>query len=130
PATERYNRTPRGFAYNTPSPLKVPGLTLMGGLLYVGVNGQPRGLYNSDWNQWAPRIGLAYSINTKTVVRAGYSLTFIPLVGAVYATGYSNATSMVTTQHGITPKDVLRNPYPIGQLPAIGNPPRPATLED
>ena len=128
PVTERYNRTTRGFAYTTPSPLQVPGLNLMGGLLYAGVNGQPRGLYNSDWNQWAPRLGLAYSMNTRTVIRAGYSLTFIPLVGAVYATGYSNTTSMVSTQDGITPKDLLRNPFPNGQLPAIGNSQGLATL--
>jgi hypothetical protein len=28
---------------------------------------------------------------------------------------------MVTTQDGITPKDLLRNPFPTGLLPAIGN---------
>ncbi|HTM51082.1 MAG TPA: TonB-dependent receptor [Bryobacteraceae bacterium] len=128
PVTERYNRTTRGFAYNTPSPLQVPGLKLTGGLLYAGVNGAPRGLYESDWRQFAPRIGVAYSLNSKTVLRTGYSLTYIPLVGAVYATGYSNTTSMVTTQDGITPKDLLRNPFPNGQLPPIGNSQGLATL--
>jgi hypothetical protein len=54
-------------------------------------------------------------------MRAGYSLMYIPQVGAVYATGYSNTTPMITTQDGITPKDLLRNPFPNGQLPAIGN---------
>ncbi|MEO7143653.1 MAG: TonB-dependent receptor [Bryobacteraceae bacterium] len=121
PVTERYNRTTRGFAYNTASPLQVPGLNLTGGLLYAGVNGQPRGIYNPDWKDWSPRIGLAYSLTPKTVARAGYSLNYIPLVGAVYATGYSNTTSMVTTQDGITPKDLLHDPFPNGQLPAIGN---------
>ena len=121
PVTERYNRTTRGFAYNTASPLQVPGLNLTGGLLYAGVNGQPRGLYNPDWNNFGPRIGLAYTLTPKTVLRAGYSLTYIALVGMVYATGYSNTTSMVTTQDGITPKDLLRNPFPTGLLPAIGN---------
>ena len=33
PVTERYDRTTRGFAYNTPSPLQVSGLKLNGGLL-------------------------------------------------------------------------------------------------
>src|ERR1041385_1698265 len=42
-------------------------------------------------------------------------------VGAVYPAGYSNITSMVTTQDGINPKDLLSNPFPTGQLPAIGN---------
>jgi hypothetical protein len=128
PVTERYNRTTRGFAYNVASPLQVPGLNLTGGLLYAGMNGQPRGLYDSDWNNLGPRVGLAYSFSPKTVLRAGYSLTYIALVGMVYATGYSNTTSMVTTQDGITPKDLLRNPFPNGQLPAIGNSQGLATL--
>jgi hypothetical protein len=128
PATERYNRTTVGFAYNTPSPLKVPGLNLNGGLLYAGVNGQPRGIYNPDRNNIGPRIGVAYSLNSKTVLRAGYALSYIALVGSVYPTGYSNTTSMVTTQDGITPKDLLRNPFPNGLLPAIGNSQGLATL--
>lgn len=128
PTTERYDRTTRGFAYTTPSPLKVPGLNLAGGLLYAGVNGLPRGLYDPDKKDFGPRIGLAYSLNSKTVIRTGYSLTFIPQVGNVYATGYSNTTAMVTTQDGITPKDLLRNPFPNGQLPPIGNSQGLATL--
>ena len=64
----------------------------------------------------------------KTVVRAGYSLNYVPLVGAVYPTAYSNTTSMVPTQDGITPKDLLRNPFPNGQLPPIGNSQGLATL--
>jgi hypothetical protein len=42
--------------------------------------------------------------------------------------GYANTTSMVTTQDGINPKDLLRNPFPDGQLPAIGNSQGQATL--
>ncbi|MCZ2147407.1 MAG: TonB-dependent receptor [Bryobacterales bacterium] len=121
PTTERYNRTTRGFAYGTPNPLKVPGMNLAGGLLYAGVNGLPRGVFDPDKADFGPRIGLAYNFTPKTVIRTGYALTYIPQVGTVYATGYSNTTPMVTTQDGITPKDVLRNPFPIGQLPAIGN---------
>ncbi|MDQ6663386.1 MAG: TonB-dependent receptor [Acidobacteriota bacterium] len=128
PATERYNRTTRGFAYNVPSPLQVPGLNLKGGLLYAGVDGRPRGIYKSDWNNFGPRVGLAYSLNSKTVLRAGYSLSYIALVGMVYPTAYSNTTSMTTTQDGITPKDLLRNPFPNGFLPAIGNSQGLATL--
>jgi hypothetical protein len=128
PVTERYNRTTRGFAYGTPSPLQVSGLKLTGGLLYAGVNGLPRGVYDPDWRNWGPRIGLAYSVNSQTVIRAGYGLSYIPRVGTVYPTAYSNTTSMVTTQDGITPKDLLSNPFPTGQLPPIGNSQGLATL--
>ena len=61
----------------------MPGLNLNGGLLYAGVNGLPRGIYNPDRNNFAPRIGVAYSLNNKTIV-AGYALTYIALVGVVY----------------------------------------------
>jgi hypothetical protein len=128
PVTERYNRTVRGFAYGTPSPLQVPGLKLTGGLLYAGVNGLPRGIYDPDRRNWGPRIGLAYSASSKTVLRAGYGLSFIPRVGQAYPIGYSNTTSMVTTQDGINPKDLLSNPFPTGQLPPIGNSQGLATL--
>ena len=43
-------------------------------------------------------------------------------------TGYSNTTSMVTTQDGVNPKDLLKNPFPTGQLPVIGNSQGLATL--
>jgi len=123
PTTERYDRTTRGFAYNEASPLQIPGMNLRGGLLYAGTNGLSRGIYDPDWKQFAPRIGLAYTLSPKTVLRAGYSLSYIALVGMVYPVGYSNSTPMVTTQDGITPKDLLRNPFPNGQLPPIGNSP-------
>ncbi|MEK7407665.1 MAG: carboxypeptidase-like regulatory domain-containing protein, partial [Acidobacteriota bacterium] len=61
--TERFNRTVRGFDRDAPSPLKAPGLNLRGGLTYAGVNGRPRGLYDSDWNNFGPRIGFAWSLN-------------------------------------------------------------------
>lgn len=128
PATERYNRTTRGFAYHTPSPLEAPGLSLRGGLLYAGVDGNPRGIYNPDRNNFAPRFGFAYSWNAKTVFRGGYALSYIFPVGNVYPVGYSNRTPLVTTQDGITPYRLLRDPFPEGLLPLIGNSRRLLTL--
>jgi len=34
------------------------------------------GLVNTDWNNFAPRIGLAYQIQPKTVLRAGYGVFY------------------------------------------------------
>jgi len=128
PRTERYNRTTRGFAYNTPSPLKVPGMNLRGGLIYAGVDGAARGLYDPDRNNFAPRFGFAYSLNPKTIFRGGYAMSYIPLIGSVYPDGYSNTTTMVTTQDGYTPVDRLRNPFPGGLLPLVGNSQKMLTL--
>jgi hypothetical protein len=32
---------------------------------------------NPSYNNWGPRIGLAYSINSKTVIRAGYGISYV-----------------------------------------------------
>jgi len=122
PRTERYNRTTRGFGYGLPSPLKVPGLSLTGGLLYAGVEGRPRGIYEPDSNNIAPRIGFAFSLNRKTVLRGGYAVSYIPVIGSVFSDGYSNSTPWVaSTDGGLTVINRLSNPFPNGLVPAAGN---------
>jgi hypothetical protein len=121
PRTERYDRTTRGFDTTVASPIQVPGLNLRGGLLFAGQGGQPRGLYNPDRNNFAPRFGFAYSLTDRTVLRGGYALHYIPTVGSVEPTGFSVSTPFVVSQDGITPKDRLSNPFPTGLLTPIGN---------
>jgi hypothetical protein len=38
-----------------------------------------RTLVNPDYKDWAPRIGLAYSVNPKTVFRGGYGISYVHL---------------------------------------------------
>ena len=38
-----------------------------------------RTLVNPDYKDWAPRIGLAYSFNPKTVFRSGYGISYVHL---------------------------------------------------
>jgi hypothetical protein len=55
------------------------------------------------------------------VIRGGYALHYIPVVGSVDPVGYSTTTSVVTSTDGITPRDRLSNPFPTGLVAATGN---------
>jgi hypothetical protein len=36
-----------------------------------------RALVNPTYNNWGPRVGLAYQVNSKTVIRAGYGISYV-----------------------------------------------------
>jgi hypothetical protein len=119
PRTERYDRTTRGF--NRAAAYNLGGIPSQGGLVYANTNGLPRGIYDADTNNLAPRIGIAWSVVQKTVVRAGYALNYVPIVGSVDAVGYSVTTPMVVSDNGIDIRNRLSNPFPSGQLRPPGN---------
>jgi hypothetical protein len=112
PRTERYNQMTRGFAYDTPSPLqsKIPSLRLNGGMLFAGVNGQPRGQTDAMWRNFAPRFGLAYQLHPRVVLRTGYGIYYAGTTtmgrGTAASPGFSIATPMTTSVDGITPYDL------------------------
>src|SRR5262249_4700311 len=98
----------------------MPQLSVTGGLLFAGVNGQGRGLYETPTNNIMPRFGLAYKLNEKTVIRAGYGIFFGFLGqrrGDVIQTGYSITTNLVPTVNG----DGVTFLFPNGQT-ALSNP--------
>ncbi len=120
PRTERYNRM-NFFDLEASSPLasrQTDFPNLKGGVRFVGVDGNPRHQYFKDTNNLAPRLGLAYQLNPKTVVRAGYSHIFGPSNQAAQGTvgpfGFRIEYPWQTTVDGITPFNLLRNPYPDG----------------
>lgn len=121
PRTERYNRM-NFFDLNAPSPLaskQTAFPNLKGGVSFVGVGDNPRHQYFKDLNNLAPRLGLAYQLNEKTVVRAGYAHIFGPSNQAAQGTvgpfGFRIEYPWQTTNdNGLTPFNLLRNPYPNG----------------
>jgi hypothetical protein len=47
-------------------------------LLLAGRGSNSSALVNSRWNDFGPRLGVAYQINRKTVIRAGYGFFYSP----------------------------------------------------
>jgi hypothetical protein len=100
-------------------------------LKFVGVNGNPRSQFDGDWNNIAPRLGLAYQINQKTAIRAGFGQLFGPSTlagqGTVGPYGFRVESTWVTSLDGFTPLNLLSNPFPAGFPPVPGSSIGPAT---
>jgi hypothetical protein len=123
---ERYNRL-SWFDPAVTNPVGAQvGLNLRGGLVFAGVDGQPNRQKNTDWNNYGPRIGFAYSMTSKTAIRGGYAVFFIPMTGddtgrSLGGEGFFAQTSFVSSlDGGITPKDKLSNPFPNGLNAPVG----------
>jgi hypothetical protein len=119
--TDRHN----GISNFDPNlPYSAGGLNLTGGLQFVGVNGIGRGNRDATWSNFAPRVGIAYSIDPKTVFLGGFGLYFLPTTGGFVrlgATGFTSQTSYVASVDGNQPSGTLSNPYPQGIVPLTGS---------
>lgn len=121
--TERFNReAAMDLAVTNPISQQV-GMNVRGGYVFPG-NCQDclgrRALKPLEWKP-NPRLGLAYSLNDKTVIRAGYGMFYgVPNDGAVsteyYYTSaaFTPTTPWLATLDGITPNNLLSNPFPSG----------------
>ncbi len=109
-------------------------MNLNGALAFVNVGGLPRYNSNTDRNNFAPRVGFAWRLNEKTVIRGGGGLFYGSQLGiggepaAFGISGFQTTTTMVSSLDGVTPKDTLSNPYPNGLNSPSGSSLGAATL--
>ena len=134
--TERFNQQNRGFGFDQTSPLaaqitgragvsECPACTsLKGGLLFTGANGQPEEAFDADRNNFQPRVGVAYQVDDKTVLRGGYGLYYFPQAEFGGTTGFTISTPFVATTgggaQGFIPANTLNNPFPTGLIQPTG----------
>ena len=86
-----------------------------GAMVYTSA-AHPR-MYSAPWSNFLPRLGIAYRVNDKTAIRAGYARFAVPWVmihpetGGLGVNGFSQSTSALGPLSG-TPRALLSNPYP------------------
>ncbi|MGI8989376.1 MAG: TonB-dependent receptor domain-containing protein [Bryobacteraceae bacterium] len=128
--TERYDRV-NYFDFNAPSPLAAAtGLPFKGGLRFVTPS--DRGQWDTDPKELAPRVGIAYKLTDKIVLRTGYGIFYLQTAGGgtVSSGGFSTSTAWVgsTGGDGIHPASLLSNPFPQGLSQPVGRSQGLATL--
>ncbi len=82
------------------------------------------GVWNADKNNWQPRVGFAYQINSKSVLRGGLAIYTVPALFdyAIFQPGYAQVTPVVVTNDsGLTYQANLSNPWPGGVIQPAGN---------
>jgi hypothetical protein len=140
PITERFNRSVSQFDETTSNPIEaratanyarnpVPELPLSqfkvkGGVTFAGVGTNPREYWSAQALTWNPRIGLAYQLMPKTIIRAGYGM-FYGSIGVMRTNsnqaGFTKSTPIeATNDNGLNFIATLENPLPKGLLPAPG----------
>lgn len=143
---ERYNELPRGFCATCVNPIttdgvyqanaasaanqaawKAAGVTVPTQVLGIvqasSFNGQPRNAYNTDWGNIAPRIGFAFAVNPKTVVRGGWGFFYGGGLEGGSPIGYQQSTNYLAStdggadpnQGGAVPGSLSAGPYGVGK---------------
>ena len=109
------------YARNPIPEIPASAFDVRGGWRFAGDGG--RGFWNADTNNWQPRLGAAYQITPKTVLRGGFGLYTSPFVIAgVRQAGFSQSTSIVPSlDNGVTFVANLSTPFPDGVLDPPGS---------
>ena len=140
PLVESGDRLVAGFAFDQVNPIDaaaranyaaapIPELPVnqfaaRGGLLWVNQGGIGRSPFEGERGNLMPRVGLAYTVNDSTVVRAGYGM-YHDTIGVnstrAIQTGFSQTTPIqASLDEGLTFVASLANPFPNGLLEPLG----------
>jgi len=123
---ERSNHYAVGFDQNATNPIAATsGVATKGGIMFAGQSGYPTRCCSNSNTKFAPRVGVVFSLDEKSVVRGGYGIFYAPIyysTSASFAPGYVSTTSYVASNNSNnTPANSLSNPYPGGLLQPVGN---------
>ena len=108
------------FAASVPTGVPTP-FNVVGGLLFA--DALNRANQKGDKNNFQPRLGISYSLDNKTVFRAGFGIFTAPFqIQGVNQAGFSTPTLFVpSTNNGLTFIANLTNPFPAGVAASPGS---------
>jgi hypothetical protein len=119
--TDRFDRQ-AWFDYKATNPISsAVGQTYTGELQFASSG--KRGLFDTNYKNFAPRIGFAYQVLPKLVMRGGYGIFYPPSYrGLGPAPGFSSDTPYVDSNNGgLNPANTLSTAFSGGLVPVVGN---------
>ncbi len=121
---ERNNNLITTFDPTAVNPLQASaGVPTLGVFRFSGVNGAPTQTSSYKQNKFSPRIGMAYQLNDKTILRGGYGIYWapaFPLGSPFNSEGITATTNPATDINGL-PQVQLSNPFPNGLDKPVGS---------
>ncbi len=94
---------------------RFPNYPVRGGLTFAGVDGNPDTPWKMDNNNVQVRLGTAYQLNDKTVLRGGYGRYYLNPTGQGHIQGFSIQSTLIPSlDDNRTPTYALSNPFPNG----------------
>jgi hypothetical protein len=122
--TERYNRM-SSFVLDQTNPF-TSGATInptgnLGYLTFPGVGGYSRNLYETTWNNVAPRVGATYQLSNNTVLRGGYGRNYLPSNTGYNANGTIYNPIAFDTAVNAIPFGLAPNGLPAGTFDQASN---------
>ena len=120
PVTDRYNRL-ASFNYNAVNPISAAvGQNYLGELEFA--TSDRRGLTNTNYKNFAPRIGFAYQIMPKLVMRGGYGIFYPPSYrGTVRRPDLAPTLLTLLRTMAVTPAGTLSTAFSGGLVPVSGS---------
>ena len=134
PWTERFDRLTYFNPTQPNSVLLSHGISVPGNVDLVNSNGDSyRSNIYPKWYQFAPRVGMAYQLRSKTVFHAGYGIFWLPNDVAWDQSPNNNPINAYTTNYLATvytgvPAGNVSNPFPQGIIPPPGRNPNYAQV--
>lgn len=85
------------------------------GIGFAGVKDLPRSPFDGDYNNIQPRVGAAFQLTSRTVLRGGCGVFYTSPISRGFTNGFSIQTPYVATlDAGRTPANDVSNPFPGG----------------
>jgi hypothetical protein len=88
----------------------------LGAIDFPGVGGYSRNLWDTEYNDWGPRVGAAYQLGEGFVIRGGFGISYLPSNTGYFSGPTDYGTSQFSSGTQQQPYGLNPNGVPVGRF--------------